>query len=233
MAYHLPRVIYWIQSRSVSFFPTPYLNQIMLQPFAEYAMLLTYLLSGGDHFVNLIQFNGFAGSVIGAWLIAQSLGLDRRAQLVAALACATLPNAILQASCAKNDCLPSLWLAAAMYFAIRRQPFFLALALGLALGTKASAYIFVPPMLAAWFLSPPPRQIKWTTPLAILLAALAFNAPQYFRNFQLRGSPLGFDSAQADGVYRRRNERLGVRTTASNLLRNLSEQLGQHRYHTR
>ncbi len=190
-------------------------------------MLHTYLLTAGDHFVNLIQFTGYTGSILGVSLIAAALGLDRRTQIVAALAAATLPNAILQASGAKNDCLLSLWLVALVYFTIRRQPLFAALALGLALGTKATAYLFAPPLLlAAYFLAPAPRRIKWTTALAVIAAALALNAPQFARNLQLSGSPLGFDSAQADGVYRWRNDRIGLKTTASNALRNLTEQLG-------
>jgi hypothetical protein len=71
MAYHLPRVLYWAQAASVDFFPTSYYNQIMLPPLAEYFMLHTWVLSGGDRAVNLVQFFGFLGSVIGTSLIAQ------------------------------------------------------------------------------------------------------------------------------------------------------------------
>ncbi|HJZ96430.1 MAG TPA: hypothetical protein VKE70_07975 [Candidatus Solibacter sp.] len=220
MAYHMPRVVYWAQAHSVAFFATPYLNQIMLQPMNEYVMLHVYLLTGGDWFINLIACAAFVACVIGVSAIAAAFGLGARAQAIAALLCATLPNAILQASGAKNDGMLALWLVCAVYFASKRDAKMLGLAAGLALATKGTAYLFLPPILLA--------TVEWNRRVLAWLAAgmVILNGPQYVRNLQLSGLPLGFDSAQADGVYRWRNEHLGVGVLASNVLRNASEQLG-------
>ena len=221
MAYHLPRVVYWAQSGSVAFFPTPYLNQIMLQPLAEYFMLHTYVLTGGDRLINLLAWAAYAGSIIGVSSVAAAFGLGSRAQAWAALFCATLPAAILQGSGAKNDFLLAFYLVCALYFAARRDALYFALAAALALATKGTAYLFLPPVLlyAAFVL--PRRRLAW-----IAAAILLLNGPQYARNIQLSGSPLGYDSAHGDGRFRWRNERLTWQPLVSNALRHLSEQLG-------
>jgi hypothetical protein len=219
MAYHLPRVVYWAQAGSVRFFPTPYFNQISLQPIDEYLMLHTYVLSGGDRWVNLLTVGTYVLAIVGVSLAAREMGLGTRGQALAALFCATLPNGILQASGAKNEWLLALWMVAAVYFARRREAVWLALAVALALGTKATAYLFLPPVLLACGL-------KWRKLAWIAAAVLLLDGPQFVRNVQLSGSPLGYDSAQGNGVYRWRNESLGWRSTVSNALRHTSEQLG-------
>src|SRR5206468_56849 len=153
-------------------FPTSYFNQVMLQPLAEYLMLHTYLLTGGDRFINLIACCAFAGCIVGVSAIAQAMGLTARAQAFAALFCATLPNAILQASGAKNDMLLSLWMVCAVYFAVRREAMWLGFAVGLALATKGTAYLFLPPTLLAlgvWRR----REVAW-----MVAGVLLINTPQ-------------------------------------------------------
>ena len=220
MAYHLPRVVYWAQAGSVAFFPTPYFNQVMLAPAAEYLILHTYLLTGGDRLVNLLACGAFAGCIVTVSAIAREMQLTSRSQAVAALLCATLPNAILQASGAKNDMFLALWVAAAAYFALRRESIWLGITAGLAVATKATAFLFLPPILLALGIRRM-RDVAW-----LAAGVLAINAPQFARNVALTGSPLGYDSAHGDGRFRWRNEHLDWRPLLSNLLRHGSEQLG-------
>jgi hypothetical protein len=225
MAYHMPRVVYWAQAGSVAFFPTPYFNQISLQPLTEYFYLHTYLLSGGDRYINLVTCAAFLAAIVGVTSLAGALGLGTRAQAFAALFCATLPNGILQASGAKNDWMLALWLVCLAYFAASRNTPFTGLALALALATKATAYLFAPPLLLAILLLRRPPSLARAAAWAAF-GILLVNGPQFARNLRLTGSPLGPDSAHGDGVYRWRNEHPGLRSTISNGLRHASEQLG-------
>jgi hypothetical protein len=225
MAYHMPRVIYWAQAGSVAFFPTPYFNQISLQPLAEYFALHTYLLSGGDRFVNLITCAAFLGSIVGVSALAGALGLGTKGQAFAAFFCATLPNGILQASGAKNEWMLALWLICAAYWGARENAPLTGFSLGLALATKATAYLFAPPLLLAVLLIRR-TPIRARTLAWIAAGVLLVNTPQYVRNLRFSGSPLGYDSAQGDGVFRWRNEHPGWKSTVSNLIRHTSDQLG-------
>ncbi|HEX2775166.1 MAG TPA: hypothetical protein VHN10_00865, partial [Candidatus Acidoferrales bacterium] len=137
MAYHMSRIAQWMTNHDVNLYPAFYSVQLFLSPWAEYAMMHLDVLYGGDRLVNLIEWFSMIGGIIGVSLIAQRLGAGIRGQILAAIACATIPAALLEASGAMNTYVAAFWIVVAVYYLLRwneRQTWPVALAIGSALG---------------------------------------------------------------------------------------------------
>ncbi len=206
MEYHMPRVVMWASNQSLQLFSTPNYAQVVYAPWAETAMLHLYLLWGNDRLVNLVEVFSLIGLSLGASAIARQLGGSRFAQLCAAVIAGTIPSALLEASGAMNTAAGAFWVLTAVYFMIcasKEQSasnlFGLSGAIGLAVLTKGTAYVYLPPLLfAAWWPNSYAARMKLLRLAPVpALAVLLINAAQFYRCYELTGSPLGFPFSDA------------------------------------
>ena len=231
MEYHLPRIAMWMSNHNVRFFPTPDYCQLIYGPWSEYAMMHTQLLWGSDRFVNIVEWLSLLGSLLAASLIAEKLGAGPRGQALAAVACATIPEGVLEASGPMNTYVVSFWIAATVLFLLdwNDEPSWfntvcVGLSAGLGVFTKGTAYVLLPFMvLACWLMGTTRTRILFLRrSAAFLLLIFALNAPQYLRSYEFSSSPLGLPLPVK---YPRTEFVMGhvtARGAAANVLRNIS-----------
>jgi hypothetical protein len=231
MEYHLPRVVMWMSDRNVRFFPTPDYAQLVFGTWAEDAILHLDLLWGSDRLVNLVEFFSFLGTITGVSLIAKLLGANRRGQALAALVCATVPEAVLEASGPMNTLVVSFWIVATVAFLLlsNEEPGWLntvcvGISAGLAILTKGTAYVYLPLMvLACWFIGSPTARMRFLKRCPIfLLLIFALNGPQYARAYGLTGSPIGMPFPAGGPRLHWMVGHVGLRETLANVIRGLS-----------
>jgi len=232
MAYHMSRVAQWMTNRDVSLYPAFYSVQLWMSPWAEYAMLHLDVLYGGDRLVNLVELLSMIGTITGVSLIAQQLGASVRGQLLAAVAIAALPEGVLEASGAMNTYVGGFWIVVAVYYLLRwnkQQSWNIAFAMGAAVGlailSKGTSYVFLSCMLlACWWMGSALARTRLLARLPLFLViVLALNGPLYVRNYRLSGSPLGFPSAFGDDAQRQvRNSRVSPSVAFSGVVKNLA-----------
>lgn len=235
MVYHMSRVVHWIQDRNVAFYPTPILRQLHQNPWAEFAIMHLQILSGSDRFANLVQWFSMVGSAIGVSLIAKLFGADRQRQIISAVITATIPMGILQGSSTQTDYVVSFWLVCFVYFLMsfkERPKWIYSLAagagLGLAVLTKATAYVYALPFFA-WLALSLIKSLRWKSwqPLiVIMLMVLLTNLGHYIRNYDLYGNPLGPGQEDSSDTFRYANDIFTVSSVVSNSLRNLALHVG-------
>lgn len=199
LTYHLPKVEHWLQNGNVGHYPTPNERQNIFAPLAEYVILQGRALSGGDLFANSVQWLAYAGSVLNVSLIAKLLGADQRTQTLAALLCASIPMAILQASTCQTDLFTAWQLSSMVALGLlwyrqgrASSGVLFGAALGLACFTKGTAYPIALPfvVLYAIYTLRRPRQRLGTAFCAALIALLC-NIPFFIKNTVDYGDPLG------------------------------------------
>jgi hypothetical protein len=159
MTYHLARLVYWIQNRSVDGYPTGIPRQVDLAPGGEYLLLLLQLVAGSDRLANLVQLLSWVILAAAAPPLARLAGAPRRLAPWAAVLVAALPMGVLQATSTQNDLVAAALALAILSAAIpflHREPrarngdlVLLAAALAAAVVTKPSAVLAAAPF-AAW-----------------------------------------------------------------------------------
>ena len=238
MMYHLPRVVQWINNRGVQFFPTVDRFQLDQAPFAEYGMLHLCLLWGSDRLVGLVQWFGYGGCIVAVSVIAKELGGSRRSQIVAAVLCATIPTAVLEASGTKTELVATYWIALAVYLMLvwrKNQSWAIALAIGTTLGlavyTKGTSYVFLPCIVlacAATWSGAAMRRFVFRLP-GIAAIGILVCAPLWVRNYQYAGSPLGlpyFDGAGSLEGRLLKNTHISPAAIVANMARNVALHAG-------
>jgi hypothetical protein len=172
LTYQLARAALWKQQNGVGYVVSPAdLRLNANPPGAEIAQLATMVFAGSDRYVSLVPLFAYAALVLGVAGVARRIGLETREAAFGALAVATLPVIVLQASSGLNDLVVASFLLAAAFFAlgtVRAAPALFALAIALAVGTKLTAPLALPTLALVAAVGRPQRE--WPK---LLLAGVA------------------------------------------------------------
>lgn len=235
MDYHMPRVLYWIQNRTVEFYPTHFASQNQLAPGAEYIVMHLQLLGGSDRLANFVQWYAMIGCMVASAHLCARFGLGRTPALCSALFIATIPMGILEASSTYVDYVLTFWVMGFACFTLRPEEpcradalsrLLPGLTLGLAILTKATAYLYAAPFLVRFvLLEIGRRRLAAAAPLAACATiTLLINAPFYVRCWEMCGNPLGITETVVDREKNINgsavNETFSPKAILSNLIRN-------------
>lgn len=236
MTYHLARIPNWISHQSVAHYPTHIFRQIYQPPFSEFVIMHFNILNRGDYFSNSVQFFYLIFSLFAIVLIVDLFGLSRQYKIIALVLTVSIPEVILQASSTQNDIVVSFFILSTVYFAVKsvkqtlfQNYLFLGLSIGLAVLTKATAYLYLAPVLLFFSISVLINLYK-TKKIACLgysffaaIISIIINLGPFIRNYNLANNILGVDKTESR-MYS--NENMTPVLFVSNVIKNVGLHFG-------
>jgi len=232
LAYHMGRVMHWLQNETLAPYATPDSRQIWMPPWTEFGFAHLFLLAGTDRLVNLIQWIAMAGSVLLVTRIASLLGAGVTGQILSGLFLATIPVGISQASGALTDYALAMWVVVLIWLFLFLEAnkfskgywLLLGFALGCGVLTKTNFVVFAIPLML--FLEwDSVKKMKWGEWIGnnALMAVIAFALvlPSWLRTYRGFGSILGVE----EHIDLHRNLNPWMLTIFSDYIRTLSMRL--------
>lgn len=228
MVYHLPRIMYWIQEKTLAQSVIRNSHDFMA-PFAEYLTLHLYFLTGNDRLVFLSQWFSYIAVIALTVIISkQSIKLNIKSIYIALLA-ATMPIIVLQSSSTQIDLVTTVMVLLSVYYAVSfkespglRNALGLGLALGFGVLTKATfvIYAIIPLGIILVSLLENQKNLPKIILLLFFAAFLALLLQLRFlsQNLTLYGNLSGQPILEEGSGYT--NEEISLPVLTSNLIRN-------------
>jgi hypothetical protein len=198
---HLWRAALWRENGAAGYPDcacAPYVNAY--PPHGELGVLATMTLGGADRYVALIQAGAYVALALAVVGVARGLGLTRGEALLGGLLVATLPVIALQSSTAQNDLVVASFVVAAAVFLLqdgRAAPWLAGAAAALAVGTKLTALVGVPLLVAIALVAPLAH--RRAARLTGVLVGSAVGGYWYVVNWRQAGSwDAGFPDEEID-----------------------------------
>lgn len=116
MTYHLPRITYWVQNRSVEHYATNNIRQIASPVLGEFVNLHVCILSrGSDALFNMLQLLSYVTNGVMTARIARKLGCSSIFCQLSALLYMAMPIAFAEALTTQVDNFATVWLLFYLY----------------------------------------------------------------------------------------------------------------------
>jgi len=154
MSYHLSRVGYWLQNKTLAPYQVQDTRQLYLLPNAEILLLWPIVFLKSDVLAFLSQWLSYIGVISLVFLMARYFKFSLFSSLFSAFVWASCTEIMLEATTTQNDLVLTFFLMAGVFFFLkglknynRKMLLVSGIAFGAALGTKGVALFILPGLL--------------------------------------------------------------------------------------